>query len=328
MKVSIVGTIVYDHIFSFQGKEIKDWGGTIYNIISLANVLDEKSTIYPVSKVGEGHLKEINSILATYKNVDTGGIRISREGTNEDLTNYITRDRRVEITKLRIKPITYQEIKPYLDVDLILFNFISGIDISLNTIRKVRENSKAIIFIDVHNKAFGIDKEGKRFPRYWKEWKEWLCYADIVQMNEEECILVMGKELAQKDEFITSSIEIIKTGPSQILITLGNRGALVVYQEGGDYYYATIPITSHKVIDTTGCGDSFSSGYIYSIAKDKNPILATVWGNLVAGENCEFAGFIRIRDKSVMEKRMFFEFPEITKNISQGWKGKRWERKK
>lgn len=321
MKVCVVGTIVYDHIFAFKGEEIKAWGGIFYNIIGFANIFDKESNIYPVSKVGEGHLRELNNILAPYKNIDTTGITISPEGTNEDLTHYVTRDRRIETTKLRIKPIKYQDVEEYLNADVILFNFISGVDIPLDTIREVRERSKAIIFMDVHNKAFGIDTDGQRFPRPWKEWKEWLCYADIVQMNEEECGLIMGKELTQINEFTAAAIEIIKAGPSQILITLGNKGALIVYKKQKDYYHAVIPITSHKLIDTTGCGDSFSAGYITSIIKDQTPILATVFANVVAGQNCEFAGFMKIKDKNVFEKRMLSEFPEIIEKINQGWKG-------
>ena len=295
------------------------------NVISLAELLDENSIIYPISRVGKEHMDAVRATLNPYPNVDTGGIQINPGGTNENILKYISSDNREEILKSRMKPIGYEELKPYLHCDFFLFNFVSGFEISLDAIKRVRENNQCLVLVDVHNKVLGMRKDGQRFSRTWKEWKNWLRNADIVQMNERECALTIGREITNVDEFITSAIEIMEQGPSQVLITLGSHGSLAVYRERQEYYYVVVPVTSHQALDTSGCGDSFTAGYIYGIANGKSPVIAAAFANVVAGENCERQGCSR-NNKTVEElmERMSAEFSDIVNKANQGWKGNKW----
>jgi sugar/nucleoside kinase (ribokinase family) len=320
-KITVIGSIVYDHLYTFKGAEIKAWGGIFYNLIGFANILDRSSKIYPVTKVGEPDLKKIQKVFRQFGNIDISGITISPQGTNEDITHYITAERRTEVTKIRITPVGYEEVAACLDVDAILFNFTSGADISLETVKEIREHTNATVFMDVHNKVFAVDNSGKRYPKYWENWSEWLSNTDIVQMNEEECSIMMGRKLNNINDFIEASLQIMHNGPTQVLITLGDKGVVLVYFAGGDYYYVLIPRISVNVMDTTGSGDSFSSGYITEIIKNQNPVLAAAFATAVAGTNCEFNGFMKIKDKNIFKKRMFSEFSEIIKKVNEGWKG-------
>ena len=171
-----------------------------------------------------------------------------------------------------------------------------------------------------------LKKNGGRYPEVWKDWRDWLCYADIVQMNEEECSLVIGREMKNLNDFISTAIQIMEEGPSQVLITLGSRGSITIYRENGEYYYLTLPITTHRVVDTTGCGDSFTAGYNYSIVNDQSPRIATAFANVVAGENCEIKGSFNTKSVIEIKERMDKEYPRIIERINKGWKGKKWKK--
>lgn len=200
--------------------------------------------------------------------------------------------------------------------------FISGFDVTLETVAKIRKTTKALIFLDVHNIVLGIDEKGRRFPQPWHNWKDWAKTSHIVQMNEEETKRAVGRQLKENQDFFNAALEIMKHGPSQIPITLGSRGSLIAYREKDDYYGAYLPaITLKRIVDTTGCGDNFIAGYLYGYLKYKNPIMASALGNTVAGLNCEYPGLMPLKGPEEAIERMELAYSEIIRKIKNGWKG-------
>lgn len=87
-------------------------------------------------------------------------------------------------------------------------------------------------------------------------------YADILTPNESEARILVG--LAADSEACNEDIarELIALGANQIVITLGERGALAATAQS----ILRIPAISVPVADTTGAGDAFNAGLAVALA--------------------------------------------------------------
>lgn len=115
-------------------------------------------------------------------------------------------------------------------------------------------STKGRVSIDVQGYLREVRGE-KVYPIDWKDKVRVLRHTDILKLNEHEMEVVTGL----KDPHEVAK-EIASWGVREVVITLGSRGSLI-YAEGRFY---DIPAYKPKaVIDATGCGDTYSAGYLY-----------------------------------------------------------------
>lgn len=88
-------------------------------------------------------------------------------------------------------------------------------------------------------------------------------------------------------------------------------------------YLLRIPaIQTEKVVDTTGCGDCFSSAFVVGMLRYQNPAKAALMATTLSGLNTRGGGletlFMRARklDKNAQES-----FPELFARVADGWFG-------
>lgn len=88
--------------------------------------------------------------------------------------------------------------------------------------------------------------------------KSILSYVDIIKVSDEEIKLLTGCE----DEIEASEV-LFDKGIKTVIVTLGEKGALVRNKEG----YAYSKAKKVKPLDTTGAGDAFMGGFLYLVTK-------------------------------------------------------------
>lgn len=112
-----------------------------------------------------------------------------------------------------------------------------------------------------------------------------LALIDIVKFSEEEAAFFAGTSDMRKAALIISDY-----GPREVVITLGDKGSLIYCK--GDYYKTPAsPVV--KVIDTTGCGDTFMAAYLSSRLKGKCIDVAAEFANKVAAIKAQIMGSIK-----------------------------------
>lgn len=79
---------------------------------------------------------------------------------------------------------------------------------------------------------------------------------DILILNQEEASFLTKVPFADENEIFKKIDEIC---PGIAVMTKGGEGVVV---SDGRYLYSALPNPSRKVVDTTGAGDSFASGFI------------------------------------------------------------------
>lgn len=82
---------------------------------------------------------------------------------------------------------------------------------------------------------------------------ELLALSDMVVPNESELATLTGQPGATLDDIALSCRDLLKNGPSHVVVTLGANGALLV----GRDQQVHVPGLGVKAVDTTGAGDAF-----------------------------------------------------------------------
>ena len=89
-------------------------------------------------------------------------------------------------------------------------------------------------------------------------------YADIFCPNETETEMITGMPVGSDEEAEAAAREILSRGAKVVILTLGERGCLLVTAEGSEL----IPTSRVTPVDTTGAGDSFVGSLAYFLAED------------------------------------------------------------
>jgi sugar/nucleoside kinase (ribokinase family) len=100
-----------------------------------------------------------------------------------------------------------------------------------------------------------------------------LAYTDYLLPNEDQVLGFTGAA-----DLADGSRRLLDAGAGLLAITCGADGAVVVSREGTQQ----VPAFNVDVVDTTGCGDAFSAGFVYATRIGRAPREAAVLGNAVA----------------------------------------------
>jgi sugar/nucleoside kinase (ribokinase family) len=272
MNILVIGHSVVDKILDKGNVSIKP-GGIFYTVASLLSQLQNEDKIYLCSEIDEANE---NLFRKFYNLVD------------KEYLNFVDSIPRVDlvIDNVEERKETYSQISKYLTLpdknlnrfDGILINMISGYDISVAQLEKLRNNYHGLIYFDVHTLSRGIDKNLNRIFRRIENFNNWAECIDILQANESELLTLSDKE--DEDQIIE---ELFSFGIKLIIITRAERGATVYSREDGisnSFHKDALKI---KLINKVGCGDVFGAVYFHNYIKNKNVTLALEQANLFAG---------------------------------------------
>ncbi|MEV7072310.1 carbohydrate kinase family protein [Streptomyces sp. NPDC091972] len=96
-----------------------------------------------------------------------------------------------------------------------------------------------------------------------------LPYVDFLLPNEDQ---VLG--FSEEQDVVTGAKRFLAGGVGLVAATRGGDGALLVTASGTE----TVPAFETEVVDTTGCGDAFSAGFLRGMSLDRTPREAAVLG--------------------------------------------------
>jgi sugar/nucleoside kinase (ribokinase family) len=292
MTITVIGHLCKDIVHMPEGIEPlqESFGGIMYTLLTLANIMSERDCIQPVFGVGQTDYEALMEQLKPYKNIDVSGIFKFKYPTNQvQLFYQKDAQTRIECSQNISAPIPFNRIKPYLDGDGVLINMISGADITLETLgyirMEVRERGIPIHF-DFHSLTLGTDQEFKRFRRPLTDWRRWCFMLNSIQMSEEEALGLSAERYDEK----TLTNHLMPLMVETLLITRGERGLTVIVQ---DIHKKLTRkdidgVKLENKVDTTGCGDVFGAAFMYQLLKSKDSFIAADIANKTAALNATF----------------------------------------
>ncbi|MFT4202730.1 MAG: PfkB family carbohydrate kinase [Chitinophagaceae bacterium] len=142
-------------------------------------------------------------------------------------------------------------------------------------------SSKGIVSLDVQGLLRSVE-DTRVVAVDWPEKMQALPYIDILKANESEMEVLTGTGDIEKGAKLLA-----QWGVREVVVTLGSLGS-VVYVDGELYQIpAFVP---DKIVDATGCGDTYMAGYLYKRSKNASIQDAGEFGAAMATIKIERSG--------------------------------------
>ena len=107
-----------------------------------------------------------------------------------------------------------------------------------------------------------------------------IALCDYLTPNESEAEALTGIAVTGPEDGRQAAEQLIARGAGSVIVTLGEKGALLVSKAGAVHVPA---VSAGKVLDTTGAGDAFNGGFAVALARGLPPEDAVHFGCCVAG---------------------------------------------
>jgi adenosine kinase len=299
LKIVVAGPIPRDTISTYTNDIITRYGCVTHPVIALAKLLDKMGTVAPVTNIHKKDFDGIEDEFKPWKNIDISGINTLEDRGTVILLDFKDQNNREEKQLACMNPILPKHMEEHLDADAFVFVPITDFEISLSTLRAIKERSKGIIVFDAHGATTAMDVTGKRHRKFWVDRDEWLPYIDVLKMNlEESQCMWFSREYDHDipsiyDENHTAHLEelaehVLDQGVTYFYVTMDSRGCILYQRKNGKTvkdWIESVPVG--KVVDTTGCGDSFAGGLAYGFARYNDPIKAGQFANILGARRTQ-----------------------------------------
>lgn len=164
-------------------------------------------------------------------------------------------DNRTQRVLAKADPFTISCLK---DVEAKIFHLGSLLadDFSLEVLKYL--SGKGFVSADSQGYLREV-RDKKVYAVDWVDKKEALQYIHFLKANEHEMEVLTGYQ-----DTASAARQLYDWGVKEVLITLGSLGS-VIYD--GQTFHLIPAYKPHEVIDATGCGDTYMTGYLYQRAK-------------------------------------------------------------
>lgn len=307
MKLAVIGEPCMDYIYRGDTSTEKQFGGILYSLVSIAVIAGKFAEVFSVMNLGEDEYDNVTGFLSKFSNINRDFINKSEHKTRvvslyykdkSSVLNVSTRktyDREENSTE-PTPPVKFEQLESLLPkLDGILVNMVSGVDIGLEDLRKIRKNFSGYIHMDVHNLVMQTFPDGTRKQMPVKNWNEWTSLSDTLQMNESELAILTGDNVTEYE----TAEKILSNGRTRSLaVTRGRQGvSLFRLREGKLEKKDKAMIESPGFVDSTGCGDVFAASFFYKTCETGATGNKTVdleeslnFGNKMASINASLLG--------------------------------------
>lgn len=148
-------------------------------------------------------------------------------------------------------PFTIEQLE-HVDAKVYHLGSLLSDDFSNEVVEYLAKKGK--VSIDVQGYLREVRDE-KVYPIDWKDKLKVLKNTYYLKVNEIEMETITGLKDAHEAAKLLHS-----WGVTEVIITLGSEGSLIYVD---DTFYEIPAKAPHEVVDATGCGDTYSAGYLY-----------------------------------------------------------------
>ncbi|MBQ8128363.1 MAG: ribokinase [Prevotella sp.] len=248
-----IGHITHDRIITpAQPQGVDCAGGTAYYVAWAMQHLPHDVSFGVVTAVGEDLKQEIEKLSQAGIDINDLGSPSSVYFENSYGRNMNNRRQRV---MSKAQPFSIEQLKDY-EADVFHLGTLLQDDFAPEVVEYLA--SKGRICVDVQ--GYLREVRGQRvYAVDWPDKLRVLEHTDILKVNEHEIdVLTDGERDLRRGARL-----IAKWGVREVLVTLGSYGSLIY---DGDRFYEIPGYPPHRVVDATGCGDTYAAGYLYARA--------------------------------------------------------------
>ncbi len=319
-KVTIVGPTPRDHITTADNELIVRYGCITSPTVALGRLLGTDAEIIPVTHVRKNDEASVKELFFDMPNVSLDYVSSAKDqGAVFDLL-YLNDVDRIERQIGYMNPFEKEEFADLLDSDVIMFTTCTDYELPLDTLRYVRQNSKATIILSAHGPTTTVNVKGARQLRFWIERDLCLPYIDILVMNIKEAQGCWFQkefavaELDAKREFTPNEAHpmahhFLNMGLKALYITSLNALKGIVYYGNADEMQSAQFATQcdKRIVDTTGCAEAFVGGIVYGILTDKDYVDSAWYATKLAEQritSLELDAFVSANEMEALRQQV------------------------
>jgi sugar/nucleoside kinase (ribokinase family) len=286
LRILVIGEPCIDVIHKADGKVYNEHGGITYSVVAGA-MFDEGVEVVPIIGLNADDAPYFTELLAQLKPANLSGIYNVDPPTRRVNLFYEDENKRWECSTQPIQPTPFEKISPFLPSEGIHLNLISGSDIELRTLQKIRATAPdSHIHLDLHNIVMQRQPDSKRIRAPRGDYLEWCSCADTVQLNEDEANII---DTSTNVRSILAA-KVLDAGPEALIITLAEKGLVLFEKSKGNLREHFFPPSKTIVVDPTGSGDVLGAAFLHAITKGRDYLEAAQLGADMAAKKVAAAG--------------------------------------
>lgn len=249
--ICCIGHITKDKIITPR-QTVYMAGGTSFYFSYAFSHLPQNVSFQLVTKLGEGEMKSVEDMRQAGIDVQVYPSRHTVYFENKYGENQNDRTQRV---LERADPFTVDEMRE-VNAGVYHLGSLLSDDFSTEVVKYL--STKGRISIDAQGYLREVRGE-KVYPIDWAEKREILAHTDIIKVNEHEMEVITGLTDPR-----AAAKCLAEWGVKEVCVTLGSEGSIILAE--GKFY--DIPAYEPKeIVDATGCGDTYSAGYLWCRAQ-------------------------------------------------------------
>ena len=227
-------------------------GGTSFYFSYAFSHLPQNVSFQLVTKLGESEMQSVEDMRKAGIDVQVYPSRHTVYFENKYGENQNDRTQRV---LERADPFTIDEMQE-VNAGVYHLGSLLSDDFSADVVKYL--STKGRISIDAQGYLREVRGE-KVYPIDWAEKREILAHTDIIKVNEHEMEVITGFNDPR-----AAALRLAEWGVKEVCVTLGSEGSIILAD--GKFY--DIPAYEPKeIVDATGCGDTYSAGYLWCRAQ-------------------------------------------------------------
>ena len=245
--ICCIGHLTRDKIITPESTVYKA-GGTSFYCANALNRLPQEVSFQLVTKVGEESMPEIEKMREA-------GIDVlcfpSRHSVYFENKYGADTNRRTQRVLAKADPFTLKEVES-LEAKVFHLGSLLADDFPPEVVCSLKE--RGLISVDVQGYLREVRGESVHACP-WKGKEEILAMTDILKLNEYEMQVI-----TDSNDPHTVARKLSDLGVREVVLTFGNYGSLI-YSNGE--FFEIPAYKPRRVVDATGCGDTYSAGYLY-----------------------------------------------------------------
>ena len=253
--ICCIGHITKDKIVT-PNRTVYMAGGTSFYFSYAINQLPKDVTFSLVTAMDPTEKEPVEKMLKAGIDVSMNASRNTVFFENIYGANQNERKQRV---LAKADPFTIQQLE-HVDAKVFHLGSLLADDFPTEVVEYL--SSKGRVSIDVQGYLREVRDE-KVYPIDWKEKLKVLKHTYYLKVNETEMETITGLKDAHEAAKLIHA-----WGVTEVIITFGSEGSLVYVD---DKFYEIPAYPPHEVVDATGCGDTYSAGYLYKRLQGATP---------------------------------------------------------
>ena len=273
-----IGHVTKDRIVTPE-KEVYMPGGTTFyfahGINSLLRSSGNKVTFKLIASLAESEMLAVRDLRNEGIEVDV--VPSHKTVFFENIYGENQNDRQQRV-RAKADPFTVESVKN-VEARYICLGSLLADDFPLEVVSHLSQHGTLVM----DAQGYLREVRGEQvFACDWEKKQEYFKHIDVLKVNEHEVRTLTGIS-----DLHDAARQLAAWGIKEVLLTLGSEGSIVL---ADGTFHNIPPLCPRRVVDATGCGDTYTMGYVYKRVQGASPAEAARFATAVSTIKLEASG--------------------------------------